>query len=77
MGTGGATIQRGTITKTSCCAALASSANCRASGGPLSMEIKIGIPVSPGVAIAPALVLDSESFRIPKRFIRKDEVEVE
>ncbi|MBP9891786.1 MAG: phosphoenolpyruvate--protein phosphotransferase [Planctomycetes bacterium] len=41
------------------------------------MEIKIGIPVSPGVAIAPALVLDSESFRIPKRFIRKDEVEVE
>ena len=77
MATGGATIQRGTITKTSCCAALASSANCRASGGPLSMEIKIGIPVSPGVAIAPALVLDSESFRIPKRFIRKDEVEVE
>lgn len=41
------------------------------------MEIKIGIPVSPGVAIAPALVLDSESFRIPKRFIRKDEVEQE
>lgn len=41
------------------------------------MEIKIGIPVSPGVAIAPALVLDSESFRIPKRFIRKDEVEAE
>lgn len=41
------------------------------------MEIKSGIPVSPGVAIAPALVLDSESFRIPRRFIRKDEVEVE
>lgn len=41
------------------------------------MEIKNGIPVSPGVAIAPAYVLDSESFRIPKRFIRKDEVEVE
>lgn len=41
------------------------------------MEIKNGIPVSPGVAIAPALVLDSESFRIPKRFIRKDEVEHE
>jgi len=41
------------------------------------MEIKNGIPVSPGVAIAPAYVLDSESFRIPKRFIRKDEVDVE
>lgn len=41
------------------------------------MEIKNGIGVSPGVAIAPALVLDSESFRIPKRFIRKDEVELE
>jgi phosphoenolpyruvate-protein phosphotransferase (PTS system enzyme I) len=41
------------------------------------MEIKNGIPVSPGVAIAPALVLDSESFRIPRRFIRKDEVEGE
>ncbi|MCB9895621.1 MAG: phosphoenolpyruvate--protein phosphotransferase [Planctomycetes bacterium] len=41
------------------------------------MEIKNGIPVSPGVAIAPALVLDSESFRIPRRFIRKDEVDTE
>jgi hypothetical protein len=41
------------------------------------MEIKIGIPVSPGVAIAHAYVLDSEYFRIPKRFIRKDEVELE
>lgn len=41
------------------------------------MEIKSGIPVSPGVAIAPALVLDSESFRIPRRFIRKDEVDLE
>ena len=41
------------------------------------MEIKSGIPVSPGVAIAPALVLDSESFRIPRRFIRKDEVDTE
>jgi phosphotransferase system enzyme I (PtsI) len=41
------------------------------------VEIKTGIPVSPGVAIAPALVLDSESFRIPKRYIRKDEVDAE
>lgn len=42
------------------------------------MEIKRGIPVSPGVAIGPALVVDTEGFRIPQRFIerrqRKDEV---
>ena len=31
------------------------------------MEIKRGIAVSPGVAIGPALVLDSEWFRIPQR----------
>jgi phosphotransferase system enzyme I (PtsI) len=43
------------------------------------MEIKRGIPVSPGVAIGPALVLDTERFRIPKRFIGEgaypDEIE--
>jgi phosphotransferase system enzyme I (PtsI) len=33
------------------------------------MEIKRGIPVSPGVAIGTALVLDTEWFRIPKRFV--------
>jgi phosphotransferase system enzyme I (PtsI) len=33
------------------------------------MEIKRGIPVSPGVAIGPALVLDTELFRIPQRFV--------
>lgn len=33
------------------------------------MEIKRGIPVSPGVAIGPALVLDTELYRIPQRFI--------
>ena len=42
------------------------------------MEIKRGIPVSPGLALAPALVMDTEGFRIPQRFIdkkhRKDEV---
>ncbi len=38
------------------------------------MEIKRGIAVSPGVAIGPALVLDTEGFRIPQRFIRPDEV---
>src|SRR5262249_35705870 len=36
------------------------------------MEIKRGIPVSPGVAIGPALVLDTERFRIPQRFIDED-----
>ncbi len=33
------------------------------------MEIKRGIAVSPGVAIGPALVLDTEGFRIPQRFV--------
>jgi phosphotransferase system enzyme I (PtsI) len=33
------------------------------------MEIKRGIPVSPGVAIGPALVLDTDWFRIPQRTI--------
>jgi phosphotransferase system enzyme I (PtsI) len=33
------------------------------------MEMLKGIPVSPGVAIGPALVLDTELFRIPRRFI--------
>ncbi|REJ64913.1 MAG: phosphoenolpyruvate--protein phosphotransferase [Planctomycetota bacterium] len=36
-----------------------------------------GIAVSPGVAIAEALVLDQEGFRIPQRFIARDEVESE
>ncbi|MFN4258219.1 MAG: phosphoenolpyruvate--protein phosphotransferase [Gemmataceae bacterium] len=38
------------------------------------MEIKRGIAVSPGVAIGPALVLDTEWFRIPRRFIENREV---
>jgi phosphotransferase system enzyme I (PtsI) len=41
------------------------------------MEIKRGIPVSPGVAIGPALVLDTEGFRIPQRFIDGDRAEAE
>src|SRR6516225_12124150 len=36
------------------------------------MEIKRGIAVSPGVAIGPAIVLDTESFRIPQRFVDRD-----
>jgi len=41
------------------------------------MEIRKGIAVSPGVAIAPAIVLDSEQFRIPRRSIEPAEVEAE
>ena len=41
------------------------------------MEIRKGIPVSPGLAIAPAIVLDSEQFRIPRRSIDAGEVEAE
>lgn len=33
------------------------------------MEIKKGIAVSPGIAIAKSLIIDSEDFRIPKRQI--------
>jgi len=44
-------------------------------GGP--METRKGIAVSPGVAIAPAIVLDSEQFRIPRRGIEPREVEAE
>ena len=35
------------------------------------MEIKRGIPVSPGVAIGSALVVETEGIRIPRRFIDK------
>jgi phosphotransferase system enzyme I (PtsI) len=38
------------------------------------MEIKRGIAVSPGVAIGPAMVLDAEGFRIPKRFVQPSAV---
>ncbi|HUU91514.1 MAG TPA: phosphoenolpyruvate--protein phosphotransferase [Phycisphaerae bacterium] len=41
------------------------------------METRKGIAVSPGVAIAPAIVLDSEQFRIPRRGIEPGEVEPE
>jgi phosphoenolpyruvate-protein phosphotransferase (PTS system enzyme I) len=41
------------------------------------MEIKRGIPVSPGVAIGPAMVLDTEWFRIPRRFIETDNLDEE
>ncbi|MBN1342929.1 MAG: phosphoenolpyruvate--protein phosphotransferase [Phycisphaerae bacterium] len=38
------------------------------------MEVKKGIPVSPGVAIAPAVVLDAEEYRITQRTASPDEV---
>jgi phosphotransferase system enzyme I (PtsI) len=41
------------------------------------MEIKRGIPVSAGVAIGPALVLDTEGFRIPRRNIKRDQIKDE
>src|SRR5262249_39183350 len=43
----------------------------------MTMEIKRGIPVSPGVAIGPALVLDTEGIRIPRRFLGDGPVEGE
>jgi len=36
-----------------------------------------GIAVSPGVAIAESLVMDTEGFRIPRRFVSRDAVEDE
>ncbi len=36
-----------------------------------------GIAVSPGVAVGEALVMDSEGFRIPRRFVVRDAVENE
>src|SRR5207302_9851658 len=39
--------------------------------------IKRGIPVSPGVAIGPALVVDTEGLRIPRRSVSRSEVEDE
>ena len=41
------------------------------------MEIKRGIPVSAGVAIATALVLDTEGIRIPRREIETQQIDEE
>ncbi|MEM7263560.1 MAG: phosphoenolpyruvate--protein phosphotransferase, partial [Planctomycetota bacterium] len=41
------------------------------------MELKKGIPVSPGIVIGEAFVLDTEEIRIPQRFIEKDEIDAE
>ena len=36
-----------------------------------------GIPVSPGVAIGPALVLDPDGYRIPRTLVAADQAEGE
>ncbi|WP_145374328.1 phosphoenolpyruvate--protein phosphotransferase [Symmachiella dynata] len=41
------------------------------------MEIKRGIAVSPGVVPGPALVLGTEDFRIPRRFVSVNVVDIE
>ncbi len=41
------------------------------------MELKKGIPVSPGIVIGEAFVLDTEEIRIPQRFVEKENVEDE
>src|SRR5262249_11577715 len=41
------------------------------------MDIKRGVAVSPGVAIGPALVLDTEWFRISRREVEPERVEAE
>lgn len=41
------------------------------------MEIKKGIAVSPGIAIAKALVIDSEDYRIPRRVILPSQKDAE
>src|SRR4051812_33624820 len=38
------------------------------------MEIRRGIAVSPGVAIGPALVLDTEGVRIPHRTVPTEQI---
>src|SRR5262245_16064725 len=41
------------------------------------MDIKRGIAVSPGVAIGPALVLDTEGVRIPRRSVAPERHDAE
>src|SRR5438552_3461513 len=41
------------------------------------MEIRRGIAVSPGIAIGPALVLDTEGVMIPHRTVPPDQVDAE
>ena len=41
------------------------------------MKLLRGIPVSPGVAIGAAVVLDTEGHRVPTRHVEKNQVEAE
>ena len=41
------------------------------------MKIKKGIGVSPGVAIAPAVVVDTEEFDVPERHVSEDLTQAE
>ncbi|MHC4346467.1 MAG: phosphoenolpyruvate--protein phosphotransferase, partial [Planctomycetota bacterium] len=41
------------------------------------MEIKKGVAVSPGIAIAKALIIDSEDYRIPRRLIEASQRMIE
>ncbi len=41
------------------------------------MEIKKGIPVSPGVAICPAVVISADDVRVPRRVIAPDQLQQE
>lgn len=43
----------------------------------MSMEIKRGIPVSPGIAIGEVFLLEAEGVRIPQHFIAPDRIEAE
>lgn len=41
------------------------------------MQVRSGIAVSPGVVTGPALVLGSENFRIPRKYVTNDAVDAE
>ena len=41
------------------------------------MQVQNGIAVSPGVAVGPALVLGTENFRIPRKYVSRDAVDAE
>ncbi|MHC4431642.1 MAG: phosphoenolpyruvate--protein phosphotransferase [Planctomycetota bacterium] len=41
------------------------------------MQTKIGVPASPGIAVAPAITLDSEEYEIPRRHVDLESVPAE
>jgi hypothetical protein len=56
------------------CAFQTATLDCPWIDDPLGNALKV---VSPGVAVGPAFVLDTEGFRIPQRFIEGDRAESE